>query len=297
MSWQATAYVKELCVCPDGASLSRGQKLLLFVLADYHNTAHKVAWPSVPRLAEESMASLTQIKRDLSYLEEHCVIARKRPEKYGAGRITGYSFLALDDNSLLAVRLQKRVQNAPFFCSEEKGNKRVHGVGEIDPKPVHSNGERGTERVHGGQRNKEEQGTSIQLEPENKEQHTVVIDEDQAASTPSVKNPLVQRALKAWIAAKDQLRDKLGSEEWSRCVRPAMLLKVISGRFLLIALPPNQQIHMAAKQRGEEFRQALARYGFSLAGFTVYPDNWMREQMAKHFPDISDTMLGRHRED
>jgi hypothetical protein len=93
MSWHATAWVKDLRACPDGAALSRGQKLLLFVLADYHNTAQKLAWPSVLTLAAESLLSVSQTKRDLSYLEDHCVIQRCRPKRYGKGHLTGYTFL------------------------------------------------------------------------------------------------------------------------------------------------------------------------------------------------------------
>jgi Helix-turn-helix domain len=125
MSWHATAWVKDLRARPDGAALSRGQKLLLFVLADYHNTAQKLAWPSVLTLAAESLLSVSQTKRDLSYLEDHCVIQRCRPERYGKGHLTGYAFLALDDPAMLAQLLAKRVHHEPFSIPHEKGSKGV----------------------------------------------------------------------------------------------------------------------------------------------------------------------------
>src|SRR4051812_26554449 len=49
MSWQATAYVKTL------TNVTVYEKLLLFVLADYHNTHRGASYPSVPRLAEEAL--------------------------------------------------------------------------------------------------------------------------------------------------------------------------------------------------------------------------------------------------
>ena len=96
MSWQATSYVKALQRCPDGAPMSRGQKLLALVLADYHNTHRNEAWPSIPRLANEALSSLSQAKRDLTYLEEHSLIRKVPPKKSGRGFGCSYEFVALD---------------------------------------------------------------------------------------------------------------------------------------------------------------------------------------------------------
>jgi hypothetical protein len=96
MSWQATSYVKALQRCPDGALMSRGQKLLALVLADYHNTHSREAWPSIPRLASEALSSLSQAKRDLAYLEEHNLIRKVLPKKSGRGFGCSYQFIALD---------------------------------------------------------------------------------------------------------------------------------------------------------------------------------------------------------
>jgi hypothetical protein len=96
MSWQATSYVKALQRCPDGAPMTRGQKLLALVLADYHNSHSCEAWPSIPRLAKEALSSLSQAKRDLAYLEEHNLIRRVLPKKSGRGFGCSYQFIALD---------------------------------------------------------------------------------------------------------------------------------------------------------------------------------------------------------
>lgn len=159
MSWEATAYVKGLKRCPDGAELGRGQKLLLFVLADCHNPHKRVAWPSVPSMAEDALTSLPQVKRDLVYLEEHCVLRKIHPEKPGRGHFCSYVFLAIDEPEELKRRLErvaKGVHHEPFsdrkgvqgsspFCPAERGSKGVH------PEQ-----EKGSEGVHGAQRNKEE---------------------------------------------------------------------------------------------------------------------------------------------
>jgi hypothetical protein len=80
MSWKASAIIKELDDCPDGAPISRGQKLFLSLLAEYHHTTLKLAWPSMGRLAHEAKCSVDQIRRDLNYLELHLAAARVYPE-------------------------------------------------------------------------------------------------------------------------------------------------------------------------------------------------------------------------
>ena len=95
MSWQATNYVKNLGECPDGARLSPRQKCLLFVLADYHNTAHRAVWPSVQSLAEESLQSKRQVYRDLAYFEKHGLLVRSN-RGGGQGVTLAFEFPELD---------------------------------------------------------------------------------------------------------------------------------------------------------------------------------------------------------
>lgn len=129
MSWEATAYVKDLQACPDGSPLNRGQKLLAFVLADYHNSKYRTAWPSVPTLARESLTSLAQAKRDLSYLEEHFLIRKVRPKKTGRGWVCAYQFMEIDAPKELGAKVSERkegVHHDPLFCAGESGPERVH---------------------------------------------------------------------------------------------------------------------------------------------------------------------------
>lgn len=128
MSWEATAYVKKLSECPDGAALDAGMKLLLFVLADYHNTELRRAFPSVKTLARESLIHYDTAKRYLHYLESHLVIEQHHPENQGSGQMCWYSILELDAPERLAAclhRLAKGVQAAPLFSTPKRGAEGV----------------------------------------------------------------------------------------------------------------------------------------------------------------------------
>lgn len=62
MSWKATAYVKGLVTAPNGEEITRTEKLLMFVLADYHDVRADEAWPSVKRLARDALLSEQRTK-------------------------------------------------------------------------------------------------------------------------------------------------------------------------------------------------------------------------------------------
>jgi hypothetical protein len=99
-------------------------------------------------MADEALTSLAQIKRDLAYLEEHCVIRKIYPQKSGRGHYCSYVFLELDEPMELKRRLGKigkGVHGEPFFSQEERGSEGA----QIEP-------ERGSKGVHGARRNKEE---------------------------------------------------------------------------------------------------------------------------------------------
>lgn len=281
MSWQATAWVKELRKCSDGALLSRGQKLLLFVLADYHNTLARQAWPSVRTLATESLLSLSQAKRDLRYLEEHLVIARGRPRKYGRGYLTTYRFLELDAPEVLAERLAKRVRSEHIIWPYRPEATPVAVCNEQGPEGGQPEQERGSERVQNTPPYIEEQRTPIQQKPPAKEKHAR-----------RVLNPVVQKSLAIWLAVKEELRHELGEEAWRLWIRPTMLLNVLSSNHFLLAIPPSTRIIEATRACKPVVHAVLSKRGCALAGFTPYPDEWTRAQVAKRYPKIAATMLG-----
>lgn len=75
MSRRATAWAKQVTVSPTGATITRSEKLLLLCIADYHNPSYGFAWPSLGRLATESMLSERQTRNLLRSLETKGFIA------------------------------------------------------------------------------------------------------------------------------------------------------------------------------------------------------------------------------
>jgi hypothetical protein len=103
MSWKATAYVKEL----GKGCVNRSEKLLLFVLADYHRTDMDSAWPSVKTLAADALMSDRTVQRCLAKLEAKGIICIGRGT--GRGATNTYNFPQL-----------KGATTTPF--SNEKGD-------------------------------------------------------------------------------------------------------------------------------------------------------------------------------
>lgn len=277
MSWEASGHVKKMLDCPDGAALSTRQKLLLLVLADYHNTSKRLAWPSLVTLAEESLSSIAQVKRDLAYLEDHKAIVRSRT-KQGRGAINSYKFVGIDVALRDVIRKVKTApketpetaHGEPFFSTEENGSDSAHkGLTEVL--------EKGSETAHGGDCNKEEPEPR---EPKSQSQHG-------------------KAALKAWLGLKDEMRNHLSAEEWDLWVRPALLHRVIWGGnncdgidTLLIALPANGRIMHAAVERRPLLRRLAGERGYSL-GMTTYPDDYELDRMRREYPEQFEQMFGK----
>jgi hypothetical protein len=91
MSWDASRYVRKL------RGVTRTEKVVLFVLAEYHNQKAQVAWPALPTLAADVNISERQLIRILQSLEvpreDHPQgILRRARKSDGRGAITEYSF-------------------------------------------------------------------------------------------------------------------------------------------------------------------------------------------------------------
>jgi len=65
MSWEATAWAKKT-----RGHTSAGQKLVLLILADYHNTEKGMAWPSQRTLADDCEIPIRTIQHHLRTLEQ-----------------------------------------------------------------------------------------------------------------------------------------------------------------------------------------------------------------------------------
>ncbi|OLE54197.1 MAG: hypothetical protein AUG51_09405 [Acidobacteria bacterium 13_1_20CM_3_53_8] len=97
MSWKATAYVKGLKLAPNGEKVKRGEKLVLFVLADSHNEDRRGAWPSVPLLARSALLSARRVREVLKQCRQKGVICYESREKdHGGNDSNFYRFCALD---------------------------------------------------------------------------------------------------------------------------------------------------------------------------------------------------------
>lgn len=287
MSWEASGFVKKMVACPDGAPLSRGQKLLLLVLADYHDSKKQCAWPSVRTLADDALTSLATAKRDLAYLEEHLAFTRGRAgEGRGEDKAYRYRFVGLDVTIEAARKLQKKssegAQDEPFFSPDKKGSEGGH-------KGFNGNTEKGSERVHGGDCNKEEP-ISQKLKPVSNKQHAA----SGAMNVEKLGTEEGRVALRAWLEVKHQLQGQLQADEWAKWVRPAMLLKLMPGKLFLIALPNNSAIVMLARSRRRLLHEYASLYGFGIAGFTGYPDEFTRDRLRDEYPQFYEQMYGVH---
>lgn len=97
MSWMATSYVKKLRVAPNGALISKGEKLVLFVLSDYYHDESGYAWASLSHLAQESLHTRSGVIKTLHALEQKGVLAILRSEDAATKRVTNrYRFPALE---------------------------------------------------------------------------------------------------------------------------------------------------------------------------------------------------------
>jgi hypothetical protein len=97
MSWKATAYVKPLKTAPDGALFTRSEKLLLLILADYHNEEKGCAWPSAATLAKDTLMTTRHVRTLLGRVRQKGVLCvSKRLSGEGDFDTNVYHFHEID---------------------------------------------------------------------------------------------------------------------------------------------------------------------------------------------------------
>lgn len=69
MSWAATAYAQKLRRASNGEPITIGEKLIMIILANYYNEEKGFAWPSLSRLADETLYSRRGLVSALQSLE------------------------------------------------------------------------------------------------------------------------------------------------------------------------------------------------------------------------------------
>ena len=85
-------------------------------------------------------------------------------------------------------------------------------------------------------------------------------------------------AIATWLEIKAKLRRRMPAAEWDLAIRPARLLRVLCGKWLLVSVPPNGRV--IYKFLG--YRPLMMQYAYEL-GFglvsTVHPDEWQRRRV------------------
>ncbi|WHZ27611.1 MAG: hypothetical protein OJF51_002408 [Nitrospira sp.] len=127
MSWAATSYVKKLRVAPNGEAITKGEKLVLFVLADYHHEEKGHVWASLSHLAEESLHSRRGVILTLQALRDKGVLSIYRPS---GSKTNHYRFTELDT-------LGNRTNEAPSPPLVNSVHQKSEVTSPAQVKPVH----------------------------------------------------------------------------------------------------------------------------------------------------------------
>lgn len=90
--------------------------MVMFVLADYHNTAQKLAWPSIPTLAREALMTERTIYRILESLE-----GTRLRRIVAAGRPNVYQFIGLDTPDIKSVLEKVTPDTTPDMTPDKFG--------------------------------------------------------------------------------------------------------------------------------------------------------------------------------
>ncbi|MDP9262896.1 MAG: helix-turn-helix domain-containing protein [Acidobacteriota bacterium] len=250
MSWKATAMVKKLTHALDGTPIPRDAKLVYLILADYHNTAERAAWPSVAELARESLMSPRHAYRQLDWLETHGEI-RREGIRGGFGRRTSYRFPRID--------------------GEGEGENGDHGTpyghsGKVTaPSPSQKNlsAQNGDRTLTVVARNSDRTVTSLS---------PTIRNTGEPVRTEPVEHHAFGSAIRVWLAIKDELKTRLEPGEWKLWVRPCLLTRVIGDRVFLVSLPPSNRIIEAAQKRRELVQDLARPHGIEGIVFSRYPD-------------------------
>jgi DNA-binding MarR family transcriptional regulator len=92
MSWEMAGRVKRILAGRNGEPISTTDKLLLLILADYHDPESGYAWPSVKILAEQCLSTERTIQTSLRHLEK-CNLVKTEMK---AGKRSKYFLLPVE---------------------------------------------------------------------------------------------------------------------------------------------------------------------------------------------------------
>lgn len=119
---------------PSGARITRSEKLLLLVLADYHEERSNEAWPSVKALAEDTMLSPQRVKELRQSLVSKGVIeTRATFQEDGRNGPNHYSFSQLATRREVAPSSREPVP--PLVETSTGSSRAAYGVPVEQPTP------------------------------------------------------------------------------------------------------------------------------------------------------------------
>jgi len=112
------------------------------------------------------------------------------------------------------------------------------------------------------------------------------------------QNSTPHGVLSFWLKFKDQIKTELPEQDWSAWLRPLFLLKELSSKHLLLALPPNSRVMEAYKAKEPWLRQRLGSLGYCCSA-TKYPDEFELDKAVERNPEwaeVRDRLLRTKKE-
>lgn len=126
---KAVAHVKEMLVAPNGEPLTPAEKLVALVLADYYNAELGYAYPSIDRLAAESLVGERHCRRLIHSLAEKGVLSIET----GGGRFANrYRFPGVEGALPPVISVEDKPAAAHEAVSEKLTASEVAaGLGDV----------------------------------------------------------------------------------------------------------------------------------------------------------------------
>jgi hypothetical protein len=216
----------------------RGNTLLTFLaLGDWSND-EGVCWPKIATLAKKSRQSV-------------------RNARYAVELLCRDGFLVVDVNPGRGHQNDFRLnlQKLQHLASQK--------VQFTTPKGAIGD----TKRCKTQQRNKEEPSLTVSDPSVSQNQHAFA----ELIESEVYKNA---QAVRDWMTIKKRIKELIHEKEWQQWVRPLYLFNVLMGRYLLLAIPVDGRIQLAAEAGKTLLRSVVMGFGYGGASYVPYPDDY-----------------------
>jgi len=122
MSWEASGWAKSVRTCPNGEMITRSEKFLLLILADYHNHQIGAAFASVTRIADDAISSERQCRYLLRSLETKGLIVTIIGR---LGKTNSYKFPLMEKG--------RSPKDSLLITQKKVGQRLPHGGAKVAP--------------------------------------------------------------------------------------------------------------------------------------------------------------------